>query len=83
MAKIEKEREPDFVYAPRPKINPVKSKPMELPKEVLPLERPLEMVVRINMKDKGLQHVNVYEGDTADDLAKQFCRKHNISDREK
>lgn len=41
------------------------------------------MVVRINMKDKGLQHVNVYEGDTADDLARQFCRQHKISDREK
>ena len=41
------------------------------------------MVVRINMKEKGLQHVNVYEGDTADELARQFCRQHKISDREK
>jgi hypothetical protein len=35
------------------------------------------------MKDKGLQHVNVYEGDTADELARNFCREHKISDREK
>lgn len=35
------------------------------------------------MKEKGLQHVNVYEGDTADSLARKFCREHKISDREK
>jgi len=32
--------------------------------------RELELVVRINMKDKGPQSINVYEGDTADDLAR-------------
>lgn len=72
----------EAIYAPKPKVNPVKSKPVEKPKDLAP-ERALEMVVRINMKDKGVQNINVYEGDTPDDLAKQFCRKHKLSDREK
>ena len=70
------------MFDPKPKVKSVKSKPLEKPK-ILEPERPLEMVVRVNMKDKGLQHVNVYEGDTPNDVAKQFCRKHEITDREK
>ena len=62
----------------------MKSKPIDRPKEIAHEEqRQLEMIVRINMKEKGLQHVNVYEGDTADSLARKFCREHRISDREK
>ena len=67
-----------------PRINPVKSKPVEKPRNVDPVdERELEMVVRINMKEKGVQHINVFEGDEPDDLARQFCQLHKIRDREK
>ena len=64
----------ELQFAPRPKVKPVKSKPVEKPSNLVPVDRVLEMVVRINMKDKGVQHINVYEGDTADGLARQFCR---------
>jgi len=43
---------------------------------VLMPEKVLECVVRINMKDKGPQTIDVYEGDKVDDLAKSFMTKH-------
>ena len=63
---------------PKAKVAPlVKSKPVERPKPIAPVEeRPLEMVVRINMKDKGLQHINVYEGDQPNEVDRNFCRQH-------
>jgi len=47
-----------------------------MPVEILPESRLLECVVRINMKDKGPQSINVYEGDQVDDLANEFMNKH-------
>lgn len=75
----------EVLYTPQmPRINPVKSKPVEKPKHIDPVDnRQLEMVVRINMKEKGVQHINVFEGDEPDDLARQFCQQHKIRDREK
>ena len=46
-------------------------------------ERILECIVRINMKDKGPQTIEVYEGDQVNDLANNFMTKHEITDKEK
>ena len=65
------------------KKQPIKSKVVQESWEQIAETRELELVVRINMKDKGPQSINVYEGDTADDLAREFCIKHSIADRGK
>lgn len=40
------------------------------------------MIINVNLKH-GKQQIDVYEGDTADILTEEFCRKHNITDENK
>ena len=68
--------------APRPKVKAVKSRPVE--RQRIPQDRgPLEMVVRINMQDKGMQNIHVHQNDRPEDLADEFCHQHQITDEEK
>jgi hypothetical protein len=43
--------------------------------------RALELVVNINLQEKGTQQIKVYEGDTAYELARKFSFDHKISDK--
>ena len=41
------------------------------------------MVVRVNVPGKGEQPLNIYDGDRAEDLARDFCIEHLITDQKK
>lgn len=46
-------------------------------------EREPEMIINVNLPDKGEQEIKVYEEDEPNDVAREFCIKHKIKDREK
>ena len=41
------------------------------------------MIIKVNLPDKGQQDVEVFEEDEANEVARNFCIKHKIRDREK
>ena len=47
-----------------------------------PVREP-EMIINVNLPDKGTQHIEVFEEDEAHHVARDFCIKHKIRDREK
>lgn len=38
------------------------------------------MYVDVNIGQKGMERIVVYEGDTAEALADEFCQKHGLSE---
>ena len=47
-----------------------------------PVREP-EMIINVNLPEKGTQHIEVFEEDEAHHVARDFCIKHKIRDREK
>lgn len=41
-------------------------------------ERDPKLYVDVNIGKSGVERIVVYEGDTADSLATEFCHKHNL-----
>jgi len=42
-------------------------------------ERDPKLYVDVNIGKSGMERIVVYEGDTADSLAEQFCQKHKLN----
>ena len=43
----------------------------------------LKAVIKINVEGKGQQQIHIYKHDEADELAKEFCIQHKITDKKK
>ena len=82
---------PKPIEMPKPKpIKVVKPilKPVESTIEFAPImpsvpAREPEMIINVNLPEKGTQHIEVFEEDEANNVARDFCIKHKIRDREK
>lgn len=42
-------------------------------------ERDPKLYVDVNIGKNGMERITVYEGDTAESLADQFCKKHKLN----
>lgn len=67
----------------KPELKPVVSTVEFAP--IMPQQpvREPEMIIQVNLPEKGPQQIEVYEEDEANNVARDFCIKHKIRDREK
>lgn len=43
-------------------------------------ERDPKLYVDVNIGKNGMERITVYDGDTAESLAEQFCQKHDLGE---